>query len=138
MAVAFFIIVFPPFGSSLPQDSRLFQRERNAIAVRYHSWRIVGRRTDRRHSRALSVTARLADPLANARHLLAHGSAAAQSFCVEFDSYRVRIEVIEPELNLKYVLLTTGLSATSKGCAVSCMKLRARSNTEKAACPSFR
>ena len=29
-------------------------------------------------------------------------------------------------------------SATSNGCAVSSMKLRARSNTAKAACPSFR
>ena len=29
-------------------------------------------------------------------------------------------------------------SATSKGCPVSCMKLRARSSTAKAACPSFR
>ena len=33
--------VFELIGSSLPQDSWVFQRDRNAVAVRYHSRRIV-------------------------------------------------------------------------------------------------
>jgi hypothetical protein len=66
----------PSIGSSLPQDSCVFQWDRNAIAVRYHARRIVLWWAGRRHGRVVSVVARRADQLANARHLLPHGSTA--------------------------------------------------------------
>ena len=96
--------------SSLPQDSCVFQWDRHAVAVRHHSRRIVRWRAGRRHSRAVNVAARRAGQLANALHLLPHGSAAHDAVGVKLDSHRLGVEVIETDLNLKYVLLATSLN----------------------------
>jgi hypothetical protein len=67
----------PPIGPLLPQDSRVLQWNRNAVAVRYHPRRIICRRAGRRHCRAVNVAAWHAGQRTNALHLLLpHGSAA--------------------------------------------------------------
>ena len=96
-------------GSSLPQDSCVFQWDRNAVAVRYHSRRIVRWRTGRRHSRAVNVAARRAGQLANAFHLLPHGSTAHDAVGVKLYPHCLGVEVIEIDLHFKYVLLAMSL-----------------------------
>jgi hypothetical protein len=48
--------------------------------------------------------------LANALHLLPHGSTAHDAVGVKLDLNCRRVEVIETDLNLKYVLLATSLN----------------------------
>ena len=100
----------PSIGSSLPQDSCVFQWDRNAVAVRYHSRRIVRWWAGRRHRRAVNVAARRAGQLANALHLLPHRSAAVDSVGIKLDSHRLRVEIIEIDFNLKNVLLRVSLN----------------------------
>ena len=97
-------------GSSLPQNSCVFQWDRNPVAVRYHSRRIVRWWAGRRHCRAVNVAARRAGQLANALHLLPHGSTAHDAVGVKLYPHRRGVEVIERDLNLNYVLLTTSLN----------------------------
>jgi len=94
----------PSIGSSLPQDSCVFQWDRNSVAVRYHSRRIILWWAGRRHSRAVNVEARRAGQLANARHLLSDRTAAIDPIGTQLDSHEVRIEVMEIHLCLKEVL----------------------------------
>src|ERR1019366_411258 len=74
-----FIVSFSSIGSSLPQDSCVFQWDRNAVAVRHHSRRIVRWWADRRHRCAVNVAARRVGQFANARHLLPHGRTAREA-----------------------------------------------------------
>ena len=92
---------FRSIGSSLPQNSCVFQRDRNAVAVRYHSRRIVRCWAGRRHRRAVNVAARCAGQLADALHLLPNGIAAVDSVGIKLDPHRLGVEVIEIDLNLK-------------------------------------
>jgi hypothetical protein len=48
--------------------------------------------------------------LANALHLLPHGSIASGAVSVKLYPHRLGVEVIEKDLNLKYVLLATSLN----------------------------
>ena len=87
--------------SPLPEDLRGFEGNRHAVAVRYHSRRIVRWWAGRRHSRAVNITARRAVELANALHLLPHGSIAPGAVSVKLYPHRLGVEVIEKDLNLK-------------------------------------
>src|SRR5512136_1699080 len=75
----------------LPQDSCVFQWDRNAVAVRYHSRRIVRRRTCRRHFRGIDVTV-CAHQLLTACHLLPHGSTAHDAVGVKFYAHSIRVK----------------------------------------------
>ena len=101
--------VRPAFESLLPQDSRLFQGNRNTGTMRYHSHRIVGSRACRGHRYAIGVAAGPANYLANAFHLLPHRAVAVDSVGIELDSHRIRVKVIEINLSLKHVLIPIGL-----------------------------
>jgi hypothetical protein len=105
-------VVLLPFkvASPLPKNGTEFQRHRNAVAVRYHSCRIVRSWAGRRHNPAVNVATRHAFQLANVLHLLPHGSAAVDPISIELDSHDVGIEVIEIYLNLEYVLLAASFS----------------------------
>jgi hypothetical protein len=70
--------------------------------VRYYSRRIVRWWAGRRHSSAVNVAARRAGRLANALHLLPHGSSAHDAVGVKLYPHRLGVEVIETDLNLKY------------------------------------
>ena len=94
----------PRIHSSLPQDLRGFQRDRDAIAMRYHPRRIVRWRSGRGHGGAVAVAARRARQLADALHLLSHRAAAVTSVGIKLNAYRVRIEVMEIDLNIKDML----------------------------------
>ena len=93
----------------LPQDSCVFQRDRNALALRYHSRRIVRCWARRRDSRTVNVAARGARQLANALHLLPHGSTAHNAVGVKLYPHRLEVEVVEIHLPFKYVLLAMSL-----------------------------
>ena len=56
---------------------------------------------------------------ANALHLLPHRATAIGSVGIEVDSHNLGIEVIEIELHLKYVLLTTTIAFISPKCNVA-------------------
>ena len=58
--------------SSLPQDSCVFQWDRDAVVARYDSSRIVRYRPIRRYSSVVNVAARRSGQLANAFHLLSY------------------------------------------------------------------
>ena len=64
---------------------------------------------ERRHSRAEDVAARRAGQLADALHLLPYGSTVHDAVGVKLYPHRLGVEIIEIELNLKYVLLTASL-----------------------------
>lgn len=96
--------------SPLPQDSCVFQWDRNAVAVRYHSRRIVRWWAGRRHSRAVNVAARRAWQLPDTHHLLPHRSAAVDSVGIKLDLNRIRVEAIEIDLSLKDVALPIRLN----------------------------
>ena len=83
----------PSIESSLPEDSCVLQWDRNAVAVRYHSRRVVRGCGGRRHRGAVNVAARLAGQLANALHLLPRWSAAADSIGLELYPHCRGIEV---------------------------------------------
>src|SRR5208283_762289 len=94
----------------MPQDSCGFERNRYAIVARYHSRRVVRWWAGDRHSRAVSITARGADQLANTLHLVALRSIALDAGCVKLYPHRLGVEVIEKDLNLKQVLIATSLN----------------------------
>ena len=96
-------------SSSLPPDSRVFQWDRNAVAVWYHSRRIVCWWTGGRYSRAVNVAACRTDQLTDARHFLPHRDTAVDPVSIEFDPYGLRLEVIEVNMDVKDVLLAFGL-----------------------------
>lgn len=89
---------------SLPEDSCVFQWDRNAVAVRHDSRRIVGGRASCRHSRAVNVAARCAGQLANAIHLMPHGRTAREAVGIKFDPDGIGVEIMKNDLHLKYVL----------------------------------
>ena len=94
----------------MPQDMRIFQRNRYVIKVRHHSCRIVRWWAGRRHSRAVNVAARRAGQLSRQGgiHFLPHRATAVDSISIELDSHGLRVKVIEINLNLKDVLLALG------------------------------
>jgi hypothetical protein len=64
----------------------------------------------RRYGRSVSIDPRRARQLPDARHLLAQRSSAIDSVGIEFDSYRLGVEVTELDPYLKYVLLVLGFN----------------------------
>src|ERR1017187_8615058 len=103
------LISLAQIGSSLPPDSCVFQWDRNAFAVRDDPRCIVPRSADRGHGRAVPVTARRSGQLADAFHLLSHWAAAVNSAGIKLNGYRVRVEVIEIDLNVEDMLLAFSL-----------------------------
>src|SRR5437867_3475899 len=102
---------FPPsIGSSLPQDSCVFQWDRNTVAVRYHSRCVARWWAGRRHGRVVNVAARRAGQLANARHLLPHRSTAHDAVGVKLYPHRLGVEVAKINLNVKDVLFATSFN----------------------------
>jgi len=93
-------------ASALPEDSRGFQGNRNARAVRYDSRCMVCRRACCRHLRTIDVTVGLACQLPEGRHLLPYRSAAVDSVGIKLDSNSRRVEAIKIDLNVKYVPLS--------------------------------
>ena len=94
----------------MPQNVSGLQGNRRAVAMRYHSCRIVRWWAGRRHSRAVNIAARRAGQLANALHFLPHASAAHDPGGVKLYPHRLGVEVIEKDLNLEYVLLAASLN----------------------------
>ena len=95
-ALSYFVFCRSPrfeVDSSLPENPTDFQRNRDTVAVRYHSRRIVRRWTGRRHSRAVNVAVRRC-AVANALHLLPHGSTAHDAVGIKLYPHRLRVEVI--------------------------------------------
>jgi len=63
-----------------------------------------------RHRRAVNIATRRAGQLANAFHFLPQGSTAHAAVGVKLYPHRLRVEVMETDLNLKYMLLATSLN----------------------------
>ena len=82
----------------MPADSRVFQRDRNAGAVRNHPGRIVRGRAAGRHDRAEDEAAGRARLPATALHLRPHRNTVANAVGIQLDSYRMRVQVAEPDL----------------------------------------
>ncbi|MGA7145219.1 MAG: hypothetical protein WBY47_12000 [Desulfobacterales bacterium] len=78
--------------------------------MRYHSRRIVRRRAGCRHGRGVNVAARRTGRLANAPHLLPYGRTAHDAIGVKRHPHRLGIDVVEINLNLKYVLFATSFN----------------------------
>ena len=84
--------------SPLPKDSRVFEGNLRAVAVRYRSHRIVRWWTGRGYSRTVNVAVQRAGHLAPALHLLAYWSIAHDAVGVEFYPDRLGVEVFEIDL----------------------------------------
>src|ERR1700735_4832467 len=78
--------------SPLPQNPRIFRRDRNAGAARYQARRIVG-----------------AGQLANTPHLLQSRLSASGAVGVELYAHRIRIDFAEVQLDFKYMPVARGL-----------------------------
>src|ERR1035437_9178107 len=96
-------------SSSLPPDLCVFQRDRNAFAVRDDPRCIVPRSADRGHSRAVPVAARRSGQLAYALHHLSHWAAAVNTVGIKLNGYSIRAEVIEIDLNVEDMMLAFSL-----------------------------
>src|ERR1017187_6587127 len=94
--------------SSLPQDSLVFQWDRNAGMLRYHARRVVRSRTYRGHPCAIGIASGPTRQLANALHLLPFGTAAVNAVRIKLDSHRTRVERSEIDLDLKDVPVPVG------------------------------
>lgn len=97
-------------GSLLPQDVSLFQWDRNSGEARYHTCRIVCGWADRRHRRAIDMSADRSRQLPDAMHLLSVRTVAIDAVGIQLDLHGIRIEIIEIDLNLKDVLLAVSLN----------------------------
>ena len=113
IAVAFFIVfssvdrIIAATGFvRLPVGS---QHRRSAVLLVPYS----PSRAGRRHSRAVNVAARRAGQLASVLHLLPHGFTAVDSVGIKLYPHRLGVEIIEIDLNLKYVLLAFVCTFTS-------------------------
>src|ERR1035438_1402872 len=95
--------------SSLPQDSLVFQWDRNAGMLRYHARRVVRSRTYRGHPCAIGIASGPTRQLANALHLLPFGTVAVDAVGIKLDSHRTRIEITEIDLDFKHVPVAVGL-----------------------------
>src|ERR1035437_5766325 len=85
----------PQLTSSLPQDSPVFQRYRDAGTVWDHARRVVGSRAHRGHRCAVSVATACAIQLAYGLHLLSHGTVAVDAVGVKLYSHRARVQIAE-------------------------------------------
>ena len=96
----------PSIGSSLPEDSCVFQRDRNALAAPYHSRLVVCWGAGSRHSRVVNVAARPA-----ARRERTASPAALEFHAFELHQRRtgleprIGVEIVEIDFNLKNVPL---------------------------------
>src|ERR1035437_1919237 len=101
-----------PFGvkSALPQDSSSFQGNGDTSILGYHARRIVGSRACRGHPCAIGVASGRGCQFANALHLLPHRTVAVDAIGIKLYSRRIRVEIVEIDLNLKHVLLPVGLN----------------------------
>ena len=77
--------------------------------LRYHSRRVVARWTCRGHRRVIDAAAGCARQRSRALHFLPYGIAAVDSVGIKLDSHRIRVEIIEKDLDLKDVLVRVGL-----------------------------
>src|ERR1039457_2449210 len=93
-----------PFGvkSALPQDLSGFQGNGDTSILGYHARRIVGSRACRGHLCAISVASARAYQLANSLHLLPHWTATVDAIGTKLDSRRIRVEIVQIDLNLKH------------------------------------
>src|ERR1035441_8154692 len=96
-------------GSSLPQDSLVFERDRNAGMLRYHARRVVGGRTHRGHRRAIGIASGPTRQLASALHLLPFGTVAVDAVGIKLYAHRTRVEFTEIDLHFKLVPVSVGL-----------------------------
>ena len=119
IAVAFFIVFSSVVWIIAATGFVRLPVDRNAVAVRYHSRRIVRWWAGRGHSRAVNVAARRAGQLANALHLLPHGGTAHDAVGVKLYPHCLGVEVIEIDLNLKYVLCRFVCTFTSPKCSAA-------------------
>src|SRR5580704_14708967 len=95
--------------SPLPQNPRIFQRDRNAGAARYQARRIVRWWTRCGYCRGVNVAALGAGQLANTPHLLQSRLSASGAVGVELYAHRTRIDFAEVQLDFKYMPVARGL-----------------------------
>jgi len=86
-----------------------FQGNRNAFIIRDYPRGIILRRAARRHLCTINVAAVCGRWLAGELHLLSHRTAAVDTVGVKLYADRLRIEVVEIDLNLEYMLVPFGL-----------------------------
>lgn len=102
--------------SPLPQNPRIFQRDRNAGAARYQARRIVRWWTRCGYCRGVNVAALGAGQLANTPHLLQSRLSASGAVGVELYAHRTRIDFAEVQLDFKYMPVARGLTFSTPKC----------------------
>jgi hypothetical protein len=95
--------------STLPQDSERFERNGNAVVLRYDPRCVVRCRAGRRRSRPVDVAARYGWQLPNTRHLLPRWTIAVDAVGIQLYSRGIRVKTIEIDLDLEHVLLPVSL-----------------------------
>src|SRR5713101_2338791 len=86
-AAAFFIVFLPSIGSSLPQDSCVFEWDRNAVAARYRARRIVYRRAGCRHACVIGIAVGCARKLTHGLHLHSLRCDTVTAIGIKFDAH---------------------------------------------------
>ena len=97
-------------ASSLPQNAGGFQGNRHAVVVRDDPCRVVRRRTRRRHLRAVDVRRRPRPRVGRTRVISCRtGPSPFTAVGVELHAHRLRVEVVDEQLNLERVVRPVGL-----------------------------
>src|SRR5512143_1409996 len=95
--------------SPLPQDVCFFQGNSNADVIRDYPRGIIRRRADHRHLRTINVSAVCGRWLLSELHFLSHRSVIVNTVGIKFYLHSCRVEIMEIDLNLEYMLLPMSL-----------------------------